>query len=126
MEDTDAIFVLECMEAQLGEETKLMKELELLNACLYNDDNDDILMAAIKTANEVNLNIPDPRSQSDIDRMNPRDAKRFNDATLAEVQGMKNKQVFEYTLMDNLPRGTKIYQSIVNWTSKTNLAWGYM
>jgi hypothetical protein len=109
------------MEAQIDEETKLMKELELVNACLYNDDNDDILMAALKTANEVNLNIPDPRSQNDIDRMDPHDAKRFNDATLAEVQGMKNKQVFEYTLMDNLPRGTRIYQSIVNWTSKTNL-----
>ncbi len=53
--------------------------------------------------------------------MNPKDAKRFNDANLNEVKGMKNKDVFEHTTMDELPRGTKIYQSIVNWTSKTNL-----
>ena len=53
--------------------------------------------------------------------MNPKDAKRFNDATLTEVNGMKTKDVFEYTTMEELPHGTKIYQSIVNWTSKMNL-----
>jgi hypothetical protein len=71
--------------------------------------------------NKINLSIADPKSQSDTDRMDPHDAKRFNDATITEVNGMKNKTVFEYTSMDDLPRGTKIYQSIVNWTSKTNL-----
>jgi hypothetical protein len=34
---------------------------------------------------------------------------------------MKHKDVFEFTTIDELPQGTKIYQSIVNWTSKTNL-----
>jgi hypothetical protein len=37
------------------------------------------------------------------------------------VKGMKNKNVFDYITMDELPRGTKVYQSIVNWTSKMNL-----
>jgi hypothetical protein len=114
MENNDDAFVFSCMEAQIDEETSLMKELELLNACLYNDKDNDFLMAAIMDANEVNLSIADPKSQSEIDKMAPRDAKRFNDATLSEVQGMKKKQVFEYTTMDNLPRGTKVYQSIVN------------
>jgi hypothetical protein len=53
--------------------------------------------------------------------MNPKDAKRFNDATISEVNGMKSKDVFENVTMDDLPPGTKIYQSVVNWTSKTNL-----
>ena len=53
--------------------------------------------------------------------MSPKDAQRFNNATITEVNGMKNKKVFVYTTMDDLPQGTKIYQSIVNWTSKTNL-----
>jgi hypothetical protein len=121
METTEVVYILECMEAQTDEETKLLRELELLNACLYNDKDNDVLMAAINDANAINLHIADPKSQNEIDRMDPRDAKRFNDATFTEVRGMKNKQVFEYTTMDNLPRGTKVYQSIVNWTSKTNL-----
>jgi hypothetical protein len=121
MEKNDDAFVFACMEAQIDEETSLMKELELLNACRYNDKDNDVLMAAIKDANEVNLSIADPKSQNDIDKMDPRDAKRFNDATFSEVRGMQKKQVFEYTTMDNLPQGTKVYQSIVNWTSKTNL-----
>jgi hypothetical protein len=53
--------------------------------------------------------------------MNPDDAKRFNDATISEVKGMKQKDVFEYVTIDELQQGTKIYQSIVNWTSKMNL-----
>jgi hypothetical protein len=36
------------MAAQTDEETSLMRELELLNACLYNDKDKDVLMAAIK------------------------------------------------------------------------------
>jgi hypothetical protein len=121
MENNDETFIFACMEAQIDKEVLLMKELELLNACLYNDTTNDVLLAAIKDANKVNLNIADPKSQNEIDKMDPRDAKRFNDATFSEVQGMQKKQVFEYTTMDNLPQGTKVYQSIVNWTSKTNL-----
>ena len=79
------------------------------------------MLSSIKKENEINLSIPDPKSQSDIDKMEHNDAKRFNEATIAEVNGMKHKKVIEYTTLDDLPKGTKIYQSIVNWTSKTNL-----
>jgi hypothetical protein len=46
---------------------------------------------------------------------------RFNNATIAEVNGMKGKNVFVYAIIDELPPGTTIYQSVVNWTSKMNL-----
>ncbi len=53
--------------------------------------------------------------------MTERNATRFNNTTFAEVNELKGKNVFEYVTMDNLPQGRKINQSIVNWTSKTNL-----
>jgi hypothetical protein len=122
MEDNrDSILILDCMEAQLDDETILTKELELLTACALDYELDEILTPAIKDDNTVNLSIPDPKSQSEIDRMNPKDATRFNDATIAEVKGMKGKNVFVHANIDELPPGTKIYQSVVNWTSKTNL-----
>jgi hypothetical protein len=121
MDNDEAIFVLNCMEATLDEETILMKELELLTACAISDDTDELLMPTFSNDQEVNLNIPDPKSQGDIDRMKPEDAKRFNEATFSEVNGMKGKGVFKNTTMDDLPPGTKVYQSVVNWTSKTNL-----
>ena len=117
--------LLDCMEAQITTDTKLLKELELLTACTLCENDDELMLSTF--ANDlnhnldINLNIPDPKSQNEIDRMHPKDAARFNDATIAEVNGMKGKNVFEYVTMDNLPHGTKIYQSIVNWTSKTNL-----
>jgi hypothetical protein len=120
-DDAEAIFLLDCMEAQTNDETKLMKELELLTACTLCDELKDISIPAITDNPEVNLNIPDPKSQSEIDRMDPKDAKRFNDATISEVNGMKSKNVFKNTTMDALPEGTTVYQSVVNWTSKTNL-----
>jgi hypothetical protein len=70
---------------------------------------------------EINLVIPDPKSQNEIDRMDPKDALRFNNATISEVNGMKQKNVFVNATLDDLPPGTTIYQSVVNWTSKTNL-----
>ena len=115
-----AIFILNCMEATIDDETKLQKELELLTACALYDDCEIVLMA-VPDNGDINLAIPDPKSQRDIDKMSPKDASRFNNATLTEVNGMKNKKVFVYTTLDDLPQGTKIYQSVVNWTSKTNL-----
>jgi hypothetical protein len=53
--------------------------------------------------------------------MPPADAKRFNDATLAEVNGMKLKGVMELRTFDTLLQNTKIYQSVVNLTSKKRL-----
>ncbi len=79
-------------------------------------------MPSISNQAGINLNIPDPKSQNDIDKVGPTDAARFNDATISEVNGMKKRGVFEYTTLDGLPQETFIYQSIVNcWTSKTNL-----
>ena len=122
VEDNDnVIFILDCMEAQIDEETKLMKELELLTACALGEEPAEILAPAFTNDPEVNLNIPDPKTQNDIDQMDPKDAKRFNDATISEVNGMKGKNVFKNTTMDELPQGTTVYQSVVNWTSKTNL-----
>ena len=110
---------MQCMQAPLDEETTLLRELELLTACITYNENEELLMSTINA--EVNLSIPDPKSQSEIDRMDPRDAQRFNEATITEVNGMKGKQVFVNTTLDDLPPNTKIYQSVVNWTSKTNL-----
>jgi hypothetical protein len=119
VEPNEAIFIMKCMEAPLDEETILLKELELLTACATYEENEEVLLPNITS--EVNLSIPDPKSQSDIDNMDPRDAQRFNDATVTEVNGMKSKQVFVNTTLDDLPHGTMVYQSVVNWTSKTNL-----
>jgi hypothetical protein len=122
VEQDEAIFILKCIEAPLDEETILLKELELLTACATYDENEEVLMANInRSTSEVNLSIPDPKSQNDIDRMDPRDAQRFNDATITEVNGMKHKGVFVNRTLDDLPPGTKVYRSVVNWTSKTNL-----
>ncbi len=82
-----ALFLMACLESQRDEDMLLNKELELLMAC--SDMKDDI------PYDPVNLTIPDPKSQRDIDNMPPADAKRFNDATLAEVKGMKHKGVME-------------------------------
>jgi hypothetical protein len=121
MEQDEAIFLMECMEASVDEETILLKEFELLTACAIDDGDEELLMQTTTNNQDVNLDIPDPKSQHDIDRMDPRDAKRFNDATISEVNGMKGKFLFINTTMAALPPNTKVYESVVNWTSKTNL-----
>jgi hypothetical protein len=118
--DNATVFLLNCMEATIDDETKLMKELELLTACATSDDF-CVILPFMENDNEITLTIPDPKSQSDIVKMDPKDAKRFNDATITEVNGMKSKQVFVNATMDELPPGTTVYQSVINWTSKTNL-----
>jgi hypothetical protein len=54
-----------------------------------------MLLSTLLNEQDVNLTTVDPKSQSDIDRMDPKDAERFNKATIAEVNGMKHKKVFE-------------------------------
>ncbi len=123
----EAKLLLHCMEATIDEETKLMKELELLTACTTLDASDVLLpfLAHAKEGNssvhhdkyeaavalqphptyvekEVNLSIPDPRSQHDIDRMDPKDVKRFNDATITEVNGMKGLRFIKASLTGHL------------------------
>jgi hypothetical protein len=110
------VFLMACLESQRDDITLLTKELELLMGC--SSMNDEI---GNREFGNVNLNVPDPKSQRDIDQMSPQDAKRFNDATLAEVNGMKQKGVMELRTIDSLPQYCKIYQSVVNWTSKMNL-----
>ncbi len=87
MEDNrEAILLLDCMEAQLDEDTKVMKEMELLTACTLIDEPNEIVTPAITNTNGINLSIPDPKSQAEIDRMDPKDALRFNNATIAESE----------------------------------------
>jgi hypothetical protein len=89
--EAQAIYILDCMDSENDEESKLMKELELMNACTYNIEPNEVLLSNIQQSNEINLSISDPKSQGEIDRMLPKDAARFNDATVAEVKVMKHK-----------------------------------
>jgi hypothetical protein len=65
----------------------------------------------ISISDFINLDVPDPKSQRDIDRMTPSDAKRFNDATIAEVHDMKRKGVMELRTLDSLRQHIKICQT---------------
>ncbi len=47
MDANDPIFLLNCMEAQTNDESKLLKEMELLNVCTYDDEENDILLSAL-------------------------------------------------------------------------------
>jgi hypothetical protein len=109
MNENDPIYLLQCMEAQTSDESRLMKEMELLTACIYGEDNAEFLLSALM--GEINLTVPDPKSQREIDRMNSTDAKRFKDATLNEVKGMKGKDVFENITWDELPLERKFIKA---------------
>jgi hypothetical protein len=45
-------------------------------------------------------------------------AQRYNDASVAEFNGMKHKNVMELVPRSAMPSGTVIYPSVVNWTTK--------
>jgi hypothetical protein len=47
MDSTDPIYLLNSMEAQTNDESRLMKEMELLNACTYCEDDDGFLLSAL-------------------------------------------------------------------------------
>ncbi len=49
-EQDEAIFLMNCMEASVDEETILLKELELLTACAISDGDEEILMPIITTS----------------------------------------------------------------------------
>ncbi len=38
IQDPEAIYIMECLGSQINKEEKLMKELELLTACTYNEE----------------------------------------------------------------------------------------
>jgi hypothetical protein len=84
-------FLMACLEFQRDDITLLNSELGLLMSCSASDDEIPAEDSPNHDHDGVNLDIPDPKSQRDIDRMLPQDAKRFNEATLAEVNGIKKK-----------------------------------
>ncbi len=99
-------------------------ELDILLSCLESKVPADLCLlstrrtTALHAAFPIDLEGRDPKSQKEIDNMNPAEAKRFNDATLTEFNGMKKKQVMELIPLSRLPKDTKIYPSVVNWTTK--------
>ena len=103
--EAQAIYILDCMDGQNNDEPKLMKELELVNACTYNVKPSEVLLSNIMQSNGINLSINDPKSQSEIDKMFPSDAVRFNDATIAEVKGMKHKMYLSTLRLTNCQKG---------------------
>jgi hypothetical protein len=68
--DEHTSFIMACMESQRNDEVLLIKELELLMGC--SAMNDDLILHA-----DANLAIPDPKSQREIDCMDPSDAKHL-------------------------------------------------
>ena len=68
--------------------------------------------------NLLDLNSPDPKSQSAIDKMPEEKRKRYNDATVKEFEDIKKKKVMEYIRITDLPAGSKIYICVVNWVTK--------
>ena len=63
----------------------------------------------------------EPSSQKDIDAMPASDRKRYNDATLHEVNGFKSKHVIEPTRISDVPHDTPVYPAVTRWNTKTNL-----
>ncbi len=66
----------------------------------------------------LDLSSPDPKSQAAIDKMPEAKRKRYNDATTKEFEGMQKKEVMECKRISDLPKGTKFYICVVNWTTK--------
>jgi hypothetical protein len=99
-------------------------ELDILLSCLESKVPPDLCLlssartTALHQAFPVDLEGRDPRSQKEIDNLPPDEAKRFNDATLTEFNGMKKKQVMELIPLSRIPKDAKIYPSVVNWTTK--------
>jgi hypothetical protein len=54
------------------------------------DSEEDLILKALQKGNS------DPKSQKDINKLSAEDQKRYNDATKAEYEGMKAKEVMEF------------------------------
>jgi hypothetical protein len=99
-------------------------ELDILMSCLESKIPADLCLLSTQRTSALHENFSgnidghDPKSQKEIDLLPPEEAKRYNDTTLAEFNGMKKKQVMELTPQYLLPKNTKIYPSVVNWTTK--------
>ena len=103
LNSTDQTFddLLSCMEQNIGNELGKL-----------NDPVEDLLKSTQDIGN------PDPKSQKAIDKLPEKARKRYNDATTKEYEGMKAKKVMEFVRMSDIPKATKIYICIVNWTTK--------
>jgi hypothetical protein len=103
-------------------------ELQVLLSCLESNVFPDVCLLTSARTTELHsafgsvfFDGPDPKSQRDIDLLSPQNAQRYNDATIAEFNGMKKKGVMELVPRSAFPINTVIYPSVVNWTTKRNL-----
>ena len=93
--------LLSCLEQNIGKESGKLT-----------DPEEDQLKSQHDIGNT------DPKSQKAIDKMPEKARKRYNEATTREYEGMKSKGVMEFVRMTDIPKQTKIYICIVNWTTK--------
>ena len=93
--------LLSCLEQQLKDESGKLK-----------DDDEDLILKALQKGN------PDPKSQKEINNLSKEEQKRYNDATKAEYEGMKSKEVMEFVRFTDIPKECKVYICIVNWLTK--------
>ena len=100
-------------------------ELDLLLSSLESGRPADLCLLSSYRTSELHSALegvfydgPDPKSQKDIDNMVPAQAKRYNDASIAEFNGMKKKKVMELLPRSQLPPNIVLYPSVVNWTTK--------
>ncbi len=90
-------------------------ELHVLLSALESDVPSDLCLLSSPHASALHTTFdsvfydgPDPKSQKDIDRLSPVNAKRYNDASIAEFHGMKRKQVMNLVPISALPPNTTI------------------
>jgi hypothetical protein len=93
--------LLSCLEQNIGKES----------GKLIDPEEDQIKI-------QQDIGNTDPKSQKAIDKMPEKVKKRYNDATTREYEGMKSKGVMEFVRMTDIPKDSKIYICIVNWTTK--------
>ncbi len=72
---------------------------------------------ALHTTFSGEFDEPDPKSQKKIDQLPPEHQQRYNDATMTEFLGMKAIRVIKLIPASRLPKDTKIYPAVVNWTT---------
>ena len=60
----------------------------------------------------------DPTSWKDVLRLPPSAQKRYKDATVKELQGLKDSKCIRLVPRSSIPHNETIYQSSVMWTTK--------
>ncbi len=93
---------------------KYNDELDTLLSCLESKIPPDLCLMSTPRTSALHATFPgdidgrDPKSQREIDQLPPEEAKRYNDATRAEFNGMKKKQVMELVPASSIPPATQI------------------